>query len=170
MGFFGKKSTVESDYVDMEHGAVDLPIAVAVVDEPRLGTAPHCYHDTNHFVPPIVQQQQQQRLYTAIAPPPPPKRSSPGHTILLQRALPRHPTVLPICSNCQMSPCPTRVRTAPSFVTCVLAVILLLVFWPICWLPFVMDTTKKTDHFCKACNAQVGDVEPLQDCCVKHRT
>ena len=53
--------------------------------------------------------------------------------------------------------------------TWVAVVGLFLVFWPVCWIPLVIDSCKMTDHFCALCGGNVGSVKPLSDCCVKER-
>ena len=85
------------------------------------------------------------------------------------RHLSRHPTVIPQCSHCHQINANTRTLTFPSIETWLLCGGILLVFWPACWVPLVMDTAKKTDHICINCNAVVGSVRPFSDCCVKDR-
>ncbi|KAL7531227.1 hypothetical protein ACHAXR_003914 [Thalassiosira sp. AJA248-18] len=81
----------------------------------------------------------------------------------------RHPTNIPICPHCSQPNVLTRTSTFPSFETWICCELLLLVFWPACWVPLVMDNAKKTDHVCTRCNALVGQVKPFSDCCVKNR-
>jgi hypothetical protein len=82
----------------------------------------------------------------------------------------RLPTVLSTCPQCQITNTRTRCKTAPGGMTWVVGVVLFFLFWPICWLPFVMDCAKKTEHYCQNCNTVVGTVAPFEDCCVKHRS
>ena len=81
----------------------------------------------------------------------------------------RHPTSIPICTHCSHTNVMTRTSTYPSMVTWVLCGGLVLLFWPACWIPLVMDSAKTTDHICTKCNNVVGVVNPLSDCCVKER-
>eukprot|EP00956_Cyclotella_meneghiniana_P025913 scaffold55042_cov65-Cyclotella_meneghiniana.AAC.1 len=80
----------------------------------------------------------------------------------------RHPISIGACPYCNQ-PSTTRIKTYPSWETWVAAGILVLVFWPLCWVPLVTDTCKKTDHTCSQCEAMVGQVAPMSDCCVKRR-
>ena len=80
----------------------------------------------------------------------------------------RNPMVLPSCPVCQQ-PSRTRIRTYPSWSTWLGAGITFIVFWPLCWVPLVVDTMKQTDHYCVLCGALVGRVRAYQDCCVETR-
>lgn len=152
MGFFGGKSQsiAEDAYVGtLEEGS--LPMAVAV---PASAPSP--------------------------SPPPPPTNPAfmpsvkvanldePVHYKNLP--FPRSPTILSICPHCQKCHVRTRIRTAPNWVTWLVAIALFLIFWPICWIPFVADCLKRTDHYCQYCGVLVGSVWPFQNFCVKHRT
>jgi hypothetical protein len=70
----------------------------------------------------------------------------------------------PYCHN----ECRTRTRTFPSCLTYTAAVLIGLVFWPLCWMPFVCDCYYQTDHFCSVCGNKVGSVDPYDDCCVTY--
>jgi LITAF-like zinc ribbon domain len=50
----------------------------------------------------------------------------------------RHPCLLPECPHCH---CESRtcVTTYPNIITWFTAVVLLFLFWPICWIPLVLD-------------------------------
>ncbi|KAL3804746.1 hypothetical protein ACHAWO_011471 [Cyclotella atomus] len=78
----------------------------------------------------------------------------------------RHPISLAPCPHCSQSTT-TKIKTYPSWETWLAAGLLVLVFWPICWIPLVTDSCKKTDHVCSQCEAMVGQVSPMSDCCVK---
>jgi len=158
MGWFGKKKEASSDYynaADVEDGS--LPVAVAVVEpQPppkqtiasnKVAAAP----STALVTKSQIQQQQQLR-----APPP----------ILF---LTRVPMMLNPCPICQ-TPGRTRVRTFPNWMTWLLVLALLFIFWPLCWIPLVTDSMKQTDHYCMACQQRVGSIGPCRDCCVKNRT
>ena len=95
--------------------------------------------------------------------------SNKNNTSFQEPPLGRHPTSIPICINCSHTNVMTRTSTYPSMVTWVLCGGLVLLFWPACWIPLVMDSAKTTDHICTKCNNVVGVVNPLSDCCVKER-
>eukprot|EP00804_Cyclotella_cryptica_P029466 CCRYP_011283-RA/>CCRYP_011283-RA protein AED:0.15 eAED:0.15 QI:219/1/1/1/0.5/0.66/3/232/126 len=79
----------------------------------------------------------------------------------------RQPMFIGTCPHCQHSGVTTRIKTYPVFETWLACGLLLLVFWPVCWVPLVTDTCKKTEHVCTQCEEMIGDVSPLSDCCVK---
>ena len=81
----------------------------------------------------------------------------------------RHPTSIPTCQHCHQTNITTRTTTYPSIETFLMCGGLVLIFWPVCWIPLVMDSAKRTDHLCTNCNSVVGTVKPLSDCCVKER-
>ena len=80
----------------------------------------------------------------------------------------RHPQVMRQCPNCQQES-RTRIETFPTMGSWIAALVLLLVFWPVCWIPLVIDNCKRTNHHCVSCGEQVGTVDPFTDCCVKRR-
>lgn len=51
----------------------------------------------------------------------------------------RTPVVMPICPKCNSSNARTMTKTYPSLVTWGLVVVGGFVFWPLCWVPLVMD-------------------------------
>ena len=127
MGWFGtKKSEIDSDYADVE----SMPIAVAVMDSPIAApSAPPSSQDSSSNATTYVampQQEQQQQ-----------KQQPMPHVVFLSRI----PTMLNPCPFCSQS-ARTRVRTAPNWATWISALILLFVFWPICWIPFVADSER----------------------------
>lgn len=73
------------------------------------------------------------------------------------------------CPHCKAQNIKTRTRTAPAFVTWLAAGVTLIVLWPVCWLPLVLDSCKETQHSCPNCGREVGKVEAFSDCCVKSR-
>jgi len=93
-------------------------------------------------------------------------QTQPQQQILFLR---RSPTVIEMCPVCQARNVRTRTRTAPNWVTWLSALALFVAFWPLCWLPLVVDSSKRTEHYCPSCNNHVATIEPYQDCCVKHR-
>jgi hypothetical protein len=90
----------------------------------------------------------------------------------MQELAPMHLRRAPIkmrsCPSCQQAT-RTRIRTWPNIFTWIACLILLILFWPICWIPLVCDIFKQTDHFCNTCGTKVGDVQPFTDCCEKRR-
>jgi hypothetical protein len=170
MGWFGKKKDdIESDYVDVE----DMPIAIAVMDSSMAApSAPPASQDskpqpsTYAVIPQQQPQQQQQQQFQQQQQPmmAQQKLLQPIHQVFSSRI----PTMLNPCPFCSQA-ARTRVRTAPNWATWLSAALLLCVFWPICWIPFVSDSMKQTDHFCTLCHQKVGSVGPFHDCCVKHR-
>ena len=81
----------------------------------------------------------------------------------------RQPVMLGICPHCGTGNIWTRTRTSPSIFTWIACVVLLLLFWPVCWVPLVCDVCKQTTHYCNSCQSKVGEMSPFSDCCVKHR-
>mmetsp|Transcript_31598 Transcript_31598/g.67637 ORF Transcript_31598/g.67637 Transcript_31598/m.67637 type:complete len:142 (+) Transcript_31598:137-562(+) len=77
----------------------------------------------------------------------------------------RQPISIGMCPHCQQYGVMTRIRTYPSWETWFACAVLLLVFWPACWVPLVYDSCKKTDHECTRCDHLVGQVTPFSDCC-----
>ena len=55
----------------------------------------------------------------------------------------RHPISIGVCLHCNKS-CTTRIKTYPSWETWLAAGVLVLVFWPICWIPLVTDSVRST--------------------------
>jgi hypothetical protein len=80
----------------------------------------------------------------------------------------RFPMMMQTCPNCSRES-RTRVTTAPSWKTWAASGCLFFAFWPLCWLPLVVDSCKTTEHFCVSCGAKVAKVEAFDDCCVEHR-
>jgi hypothetical protein len=93
---------------------------------------------------------------------PAPQQPQP-HTSSCQRV----PCTVAHCPNCGVGNARTYVRTYPNCKTWLAAFLLLLVFWPLCWVPLVWDAMKQTDHFCSNCHGKVGEAQPFQDFCVK---
>lgn len=81
----------------------------------------------------------------------------------------RRPVVLGACPHCGTGNIRTHIRTFPSIFTWLACLVLLLLFWPLCWVPLVCDVCKQTDHYCNSCQAKVGETNPFSDCCEKHR-
>lgn len=167
MGFFGdgkksnKAESLNGDGLYVKH-VDNLPVAVAVA----IPTAP--LEPSPKSSPALmVQQHHHQQLPLQVnnnsknrgkSPPPP------------MFSFTRSPTVIPQCPVCGKRHARTRIRTAPDWITWVSVAMLLIVFWPLCWIPLVTDACRKTTHSCSSCNAEVGTVRPFQDCFVKHRS
>uniref|UniRef100_A0A7S0FPX9 LITAF domain-containing protein n=1 Tax=Minutocellus polymorphus TaxID=265543 RepID=A0A7S0FPX9_9STRA len=81
----------------------------------------------------------------------------------------RKPIQMDACPKCFHEKGRTRTRTYPSLLTWILVLVLLLLFWPLAWLPLVWDKMKTTEHMCVKCNSIVGRVEPCSDCCQQRR-
>mmetsp|Transcript_5899 Transcript_5899/g.8519 ORF Transcript_5899/g.8519 Transcript_5899/m.8519 type:complete len:108 (+) Transcript_5899:321-644(+) len=80
----------------------------------------------------------------------------------------RAPARMQSCTACGVAS-RTRIRTWPNIFTWAACLALLILFWPLCWIPLVCDVFKQTDHFCQNCGTKVGEVHPFQDCCEKTR-
>jgi hypothetical protein len=80
----------------------------------------------------------------------------------------RFPMMLESCPHCNRES-RTRVTTAPNWRTWTAAGGLFFVFWPLCWLPLVVDSCKTTEHFCVTCGSKVARLEAFEDCCVETR-
>ena len=82
--------------------------------------------------------------------------------------LTRNPTMLDSCPCChEMSR--TKVRSSPGLLTWLAALVILVLFWPLCWVPLVTTKCKKTEHICVKCNMIVGNVSPCEDLCVSRK-
>ena len=81
----------------------------------------------------------------------------------------RHPVQLSVCPQCGKSHVRTLTRTYPSAVTWVGVVATAIVFFPICWIPLVVDSMKQTDHYCQECGRKVGSIKAMEGCFVKER-
>jgi hypothetical protein len=123
-------------------------------------------------VPEVLAQQQRFEQYTPQYTPQ--KASAPlvmNPTTAFQQADPtlaRVPMFINQCPNCRQES-RTRISTYPTWQTWTASGVMLLVFWPICWVPLVLENCKQTDHYCVLCQTQVGKVDAFQDCCVTER-
>ena len=66
----------------------------------------------------------------------------------------RSPVVLSMCPNCSKNQARTRTRTYPTIVTWLGVVVGAVVFFPLCWIPLVVDPMKQTDHYCQNCGGK----------------
>jgi len=69
--------------------------------------------------------------------------------------------------NCPYCKAGTRTITRDEIDCCTITVfiVLLLVFWPVCWLPFVLPDCKNTKHNCANCGRLVGETPACDGCC-----
>mmetsp|Transcript_11847 Transcript_11847/g.17405 ORF Transcript_11847/g.17405 Transcript_11847/m.17405 type:complete len:152 (-) Transcript_11847:101-556(-) len=63
-----------------------------------------------------------------------------------------------VCPYCQQGSI-TKVREQVDGVTIVAVIVLLLVFWPLFWLPLCMPSCKATEHYCGNCQRKVGHAD-----------
>jgi hypothetical protein len=82
----------------------------------------------------------------------------------------RRPALLPSCPYCQSLNVRSRLQTFPSWKTWAAVLLIALVFWPLAWIPLVLDCAKSTEHYCPSCHALVGSVDAFDDACVKRRS
>lgn len=84
-------------------------------------------------------------------PPPPPPVGAPGHHRypMAPLRLGRYPTRVD-CFYCNKNDL-TIVRSHPGWFTWLMFFVLLLLFWPLCWLPFVIPSCQSADHVCRHC-------------------
>jgi hypothetical protein len=124
------------------------------------------YHQTR-------QQQQQiqvpQRGIPAVAVAAAPATAARQNEDLFLLRQQRTPMMIATCPHCRQES-RTQVRTYPSCATWTAAGGLFLIFWPLCWLPLVVDQMKQTDHYCVLCGGLVCEVKAFQDCCVETRS
>jgi predicted RNA-binding Zn-ribbon protein involved in translation (DUF1610 family) len=74
----------------------------------------------------------------------------------------RRPVQLTSCPNCAKQHVTTRTRTKATGITWVCVGVGVFVFWPLCWIPLVVDPLKQTNHYCQNCGVKVGRVKPFQ--------
>mmetsp|Transcript_5418 Transcript_5418/g.13617 ORF Transcript_5418/g.13617 Transcript_5418/m.13617 type:complete len:148 (+) Transcript_5418:81-524(+) len=62
-----------------------------------------------------------------------------------------------MCEHCQKETI-TIVQDRVGMGTIIATILLALVFWPLCWLPFCMPSCKRTNHFCghASCKKKIG--------------
>eukprot|EP00980_Cylindrotheca_fusiformis_P001084 scaffold305_cov110-Cylindrotheca_fusiformis.AAC.2 len=82
----------------------------------------------------------------------------------------RHkPVNIPCCPHCNSKNVRTRTISYPNAATWTAVAVGAVVFFPICWIPLVVDKMKKTDHYCQNCGEKLGTVRPLEGVGVKER-
>uniref|UniRef100_A0A7S2IAS7 LITAF domain-containing protein n=1 Tax=Helicotheca tamesis TaxID=374047 RepID=A0A7S2IAS7_9STRA len=82
----------------------------------------------------------------------------------------RVPLFVDRCPKCQQENVKTTTKTYPTWKTLLSVGILVIIFWPVCWIPLVLHSTRKTDHHCTNCGERIGEVEPFEDSCVDIQT
>jgi len=84
------------------------------------------------------------------------KRTKKKSRIKLHSNLGRQPYGIK-CDHCQKETI-TIVQDQIGTGTIIATVLLALVFWPLCWLPFCMPSCKRTNHFCghSSCRKKIG--------------
>jgi LITAF-like zinc ribbon domain len=130
MGFFGKKKKeTNPEAPHTNYGLIgeddDLPVATMVTAFP---------------VDPELPQPQPQAPSAPMMMPPPQQPSyyqQNTSATISNVFLTRAPTLMQPCPCCQ-SNARTRVVTFPNWVTWSLCVVILFIFWPLCWIPLVM--------------------------------
>jgi hypothetical protein len=149
-----------SDYDDIEN----IPVAVPVPDSnPAYNpNAPGAYNVFSVLPAPSASAPPQQQAPTL-------ESQTTATQFIAGPTLKRSPMMMRNCPHCQQES-RTRIRTFPTWQSWTTAVVMFFLFWPLCWIPLVLDSCKQTDHFCTRCGNQVGTVGAYQDCCVTHRS
>jgi hypothetical protein len=81
----------------------------------------------------------------------------------------REPVNLAFCPHCSKEGARTRTKTYPNIVTWTCVAVGAVVFFPICWVPLVVDKMKKTDHYCQNCEQKLGSIKPFEGVGIKER-
>jgi LITAF-like zinc ribbon domain len=162
MGLFSgnkKGSVTDSNdgdaYVDIEN----LPVAVAVVPDDNYqkqiipASKQGAMNNTNQ------KNTRNNRIGRVVSMP------MPSSVVFISRT----PTIVPQCPVCMKTNIRTRTVTAPDWMTWVTVAVILVTFWPLCWVPLVTDSCRRTIHYCTTCHGEIGSIRPFKDCCVKHR-
>jgi predicted RNA-binding Zn-ribbon protein involved in translation (DUF1610 family) len=74
----------------------------------------------------------------------------------------RKPVTLTYCPHCAKQNITTQTRTKVTGTTWACFAAGVLIFWPLCWIPFVVKPMKQTNHYCSNCGVKVGRVKPFQ--------
>jgi len=83
-----------------------------------------------------------------------------------ERTFKRFPMTVEACTHCNKK-VTTSINTRMAMQTWIAVLILAICFWPLFWVPLVVASAKKTEHFCPQCDAKLGEVAPFSDCCAK---
>ena len=81
----------------------------------------------------------------------------------------RRPVTLQLCPECHADHVRTMTKTYPSALTWCSVAIGAIIFFPLCWIPLVLDPLKQTDHYCQSCGKKIGQIKALEGCCVKEQ-
>jgi LITAF-like zinc ribbon domain len=175
-------SSKRNDHNDFKEQAQyeNLPVARAVASIEDGPTAPSALYDDD-VEPQLHYQTRQQQQQIQV-----PQRGIPAVAVAVAVAVAPAPAPAPVTAarqnedlfllrqqqqqQQQQQESRTQVRTYPSCATWTAAGGLFLVFWPLCWLPLVVDQMKQTDHYCVLCGGLVCEVKAFQDCCVETRS
>ncbi|KAI2507276.1 hypothetical protein MHU86_7112 [Fragilaria crotonensis] len=190
MGFFGGSNNAGGHYVGGPNDS-DLPMAMSIdstdVSYTRTtvyapdGSVKKLYDGSTRKVPQqVVKPAAKPITQTFVTTIPPPSKQNKitrktksrafnSEDDMLQHSFRRAPTIMPSCPSCSKVMVRTKTRTQPSLGTWLAVIALLILFWPICWIPLVCDVFKRTDHYCSHCGVKVAEVKPFQDFFDKRR-
>ncbi|KAG7345154.1 LITAF-like zinc ribbon domain containing protein [Nitzschia inconspicua] len=159
MGLFGNKRDA---IVDAGYAPVNEPGAIPVATPVPMAQASYLENTTGTIA----------KESTVITEVPQQQESVPSMNTAFSAAndptLSRGPMMMRQCPHCHQES-RTRVTTAPAWQTWVASGALCFVFWPIFWVPLVLDNCKDTSHYCVLCGNEVGKVSAFEDCCVTTR-
>jgi LITAF-like zinc ribbon domain len=182
MGLFGGKSKEDStssavggttssnpNYVNQGDDNANIPVAVPVnvVDEdPEIGLKPP--QQQQHHIMPAVEINKTSTTgiatYGTSS-----SAAANGENYGTQHHLEfttRLPTIIPQCPHCHTTNVRTTTRTYPSAVTWLAVILMIIIFWPLFWVPLVLDQCRHTTHICSHCHQEIGQIPAFGDCCV----
>lgn len=131
---------VMTDSDENPWASIDVPVATPVEAH---CVAAHTNYD--HQNPSFVQQDQSVILQAPQYADPMNKSARESATVLGDVTFTRHPCVLPECPHCHCQS-RTKVVTYPNLMTWFAAIVLLVIFWPICWIPLVMEQVRHSHY------------------------
>jgi hypothetical protein len=173
MGFFGGGKQQQSDgggatnpnYVNQDLPEA-VPVTVVVAEDPEAGYRPQQQQQQQQEMPVPIHKTNAATMYgTTTAPSCNTNETACRHLEFTTRL----PTILSQCPHCRAVNVPTLTRTFPSAVTWLAVLVMLIIFWPLFWLPLVVDQCRHTTHVCTICHNEVGEVPAFADCCVTER-
>ena len=131
-----------------EHSPVVRNSGYSVGDAPQIHRSSQPY-DKQQYVQATSYQQ---------APPIVLQRQQPPAPMIIYGHLGRYECHMqcPFCSNLIL----TQTKTRSDGITWLFVLILLFVFWPLCWLPLCMPRCQRVHHSCPSCHRKVGITEP----------
>lgn len=168
MGFFGGGKMPDGgannpDYVNQDV-PVAVPVTVVVAEDPEAGYRQQQQQQQQPEMPPAIHKTNATMYGTTTA-----AGCNTNETTSRVEFTTRLPTILPQCPHCRAIHVPTLTRTFPSAVTWLAVLVMLIIFWPLFWLPLVLDQCRHTTHICTHCHNEVGEVPAFADCCVTQR-